>query len=309
MRFLIAGGAGSVGQDLTALLLARKHRVRILDKRADHFVRLHDGSLELVQGTLSDAVLVREALRDIDVVINLAWSFSDDPIELVDNDLKGHAVLLEACAAAKISRLLYASTAVVYGKPVQVPITEDAPSLVELARKPFYAAGKLAAEKMALAFGKARGLPVTIFRFWWSFGSRIGGRHLRDMIASARAGRALIVPANAGGSFLDHDDMAHAFLLALQKPAAVGEIFNLATVYLEWRDIAQSIIAVTSSSSRVDVVPASEWHGAAFLADSWQLSTAKAKRLFAYQSLISHAVAERRLTEAIRAEYLDLPLT
>ena len=143
MRFLIAGGAGSVGQDLTALLLAEGHAVRVLDKRAESFPRPHDRTLELVQGTLDDAALVREALREVDTVVDLAWSFSDDPVVLVESDLKGHAVLLEACATARISRLLYASTAVVYGKPVQVPITEEAPSLVEDARKPFYAVAKL----------------------------------------------------------------------------------------------------------------------------------------------------------------------
>jgi UDP-glucose 4-epimerase len=306
MKFLIAGGAGSVGQDLTASLLAQGHGVRVLDKRADSFPSPHDGSLELIQGTLDDAALVRKALVGIDTVIDLAWSFSDDPIVLMESDLKGHAVLLEACTAAGISRLLYASTAVVYGKPVQVPITEEAPSLVEDARKPFYSVAKLAAEKLALAYWKAKGLPVTVFRFWWSFGSRIGGRHLRDMIVSARTGRPVTVPTGAGGSFLDHEDMAHALLLAAQEPAAIGQMFNLATVYLEWRDIAQMIIAATDSPSRVDAVAAGEWRGAPFLADSWQLSTTKAEQLFGYRSSFSPAVASHRLEKAIRQYHLDL---
>jgi UDP-glucose 4-epimerase len=306
MKFLIAGGAGSVGQDLTASLLAKGHGVRVLDRRAESFPRPHDRTLELVQGTLDDAALVREALRDVDIVIGLAWSFSDDPIVLMESDLKGHAVLLDSCVTAGISRLLYASTAVVYGKPVQVPITEEAPSLVEDARKPFYAVAKLAAENLALAYGKAKGLPVTVFRFWWSFGQKIGGRHLRDMIATARNGRPLTVPASSGGSFLDHEDMAHAFLLAAQEPAAIGQMFNLATVYLEWRDIAQMIVAATDSPSRVDAVPVGEWRGAPFLADSWELSTAKAEQAFAYRSLFPPAVARHRLKEAIRQNHLDL---
>jgi nucleoside-diphosphate-sugar epimerase len=306
MKFLIAGGAGSVGQDVAASLLAKGHGVRVLDKRAESFPRPRDRALELMQGALEDAAFVRDALRGVDTVIDLAWSFSDDPIVLMESDLKGHAVLLEACVASGISRLLYASTAVVYGKPVQVPITEAAPSLVEDARKPFYAVAKLAAEKLALAYGKAKGLPVTIVRFWWSFGAKIGGRHLRDMITSARNGCPLTVPAGAGGSFLDHEDLAHALLLAAQQPAAIGQMFNLATIYLEWRDIAQMIIAATGSPSRVDAVPAAEWRGAPFLADSWELSTAKAEQLLAYRSLFSPAVAGHRLEEAIRQYHLDL---
>src|SRR3990172_6480970 len=108
------------------------------------------------------------------------------------------------------------------------------------------------AEKLALAYWKLKGLPVVVFRFWWSYGKTIGGRHLRDMITLAQTGQPLTVPegaggsfldhddlahalllAKAGGSFLDHDDLAHALLLAVQEQASIGQIFNLATVYLE----------------------------------------------------------------------------
>ena len=59
------------------------------------------------------------------------------------------------------------------------------------------------------------------------------------------------------------------------------------------------IIRVTGSSSRLEVIPAREWKGAQFLADPWELSTAKAERLFAYHSRYSPAVARKRLEEAI----------
>jgi UDP-glucose 4-epimerase len=147
MNFLITGGAGSVGRDLMISLLNKGHRVRVLDRQAPIPSTLFDEAKpELVQGALEDAQLVREAVRDIDAVIHLAWSFSDEPAELLGSDLKGHVVLLEACAAARVSRLLYASTAVVYGKPTRIPVTEEDPSLVVESRKPFYAVAKHAAE-------------------------------------------------------------------------------------------------------------------------------------------------------------------
>ena len=299
MNFLITGGAGSVGRDLTASLLDKGHRVRVLDKHAEAFSPVHDRYLELFQGRLEDVRLVQEALRGVDTVIHLAWSFSEDPAVLLESDLKGHVGLLDACTAANISRFFYASTAVVYGTPVHVPITEDAPCLVEDARKPFYAIAKLMAEKLALAYWKLKGLPVVVFRFWWSYGKTIGGRHLRDMITLAQTGQPLTVPEGAGGSFLDHDDLAYALLLAVQEQASIGQIFNLATVYLEWRDIAQIIIKLADSSSRLEVVPAREWRGAQFLADPWQLSAAKAERLFAYRSLFTPSTARQRLERAL----------
>jgi len=299
MNFLITGGAGSVGRDLTASLLREGHRVKVLDRQDETVSPLRDKKLEWIQGRLEDVRLVQGALRGVDTVIHLAWSFSDDPVELLEGDLKGHLVLLDACIAAKVSRLFYASTAVVYGKPVHRPITEESPCLVEDARKPFYAIAKLTAEKLALTYGKMKGLPVTIFRFWWSYGEKIGGRHLRDMIKLAQAGQPLMVPAGAGGSFLDHDDLAHALLLATQRQESIGQIFNLATVYIEWRDIARMIIEAADSSSSLEVLPAREWKGAQFLADSWELSTTKAERLFGYRSMFSPSMARQRLGKAL----------
>ncbi len=228
MNFLITGGAGSVGRDLTSSLLEKGHRVRVLDKNVEAFASLDDKKPELIQGRLEDSRLVPEALRGMDTVIHLAWSFSDDPIELLETDLKGHVVLLEACVEAKVSRLFYTSTAVVYGKPVQMPVTEESPCLVEEARKPFYAVAKQTAEKLALTYWKTKELPVTVFRFWWSYGKKIGGRHLREMITLAQNGQPVMVPDGAGGSFLDHDDMLHALLLAREKQESVGQTFNLA---------------------------------------------------------------------------------
>jgi UDP-glucose 4-epimerase len=299
MNFLITGGAGSVGRELTASLLREGHRVRVLDKQAETVSPLRDKKLEWIQGRIEEVRLVQEALQGMDTVIHLAWSFSDDPVELLEGDLRGHLVLLDACVAAKVSRLYYASSAVVYGKPTQRPITEEAPCPVEEARKPFYATAKLAAEKFALTYGKMKGLPVTVFRFWWSYGQKIGGRHLRDMITLAQAGQPLMVPDGAGGSFLDHEDLTHALLLAAGRRESTGQVFNLATIYLEWKEIARMIIDVSGSSSSIEVIPAREWKGAQFLADSWELSIAKAERLFDYRPLLSAATARQRLQKAI----------
>lgn len=299
MNFLITGGAGTVGRDLSASLLALGHRVRVLDTKAGGA-----RGAQTLQGSLEDTALVRRALEGVDHVIHLAWSFSDAPLELVQHDLRAHVVLLEACVAAKVARLFYTSTAVVYGKPLQTPVTEDSPCLVEDARKPFYAVAKLAAEKLALAYGTTRALPVTVLRFWWSYGEKIGGRHLRDLLALAERGEPLQVPGGAGGSFLDHEDLARALLAAASEEASVGQVFNLATMYLEWPEIARMMLRVTGSSSRLDVVPAREWRGAQFLADRWELSTRKAERLFGYRSAFVPVTARQRLEQAI-ARYRD----
>jgi UDP-glucose 4-epimerase len=306
LKFLLTGGAGSVGQGLTRSFLEKGHSVRVLDKKADPLRSLDHNNFELIEGEIEDPSVVREAAKGINVIVHLAWSFSDDPMELLASDLKGQILLLDAAAAEKVSHFFYTSTAVVYGKPIKSPINEEDPCLVEDARKPFYGIAKLTAEKLLLAYFKTKGLPVTIFRFWWSYGEEIGGRHLRDLIKLAQTKNPLMVPEGAGGSFLHLDDLANALLIALQKPKTFGEIFNLSTLFLSWEEVARIILEVTDSSSPLEVIPAKEWKGAPFLADAWKLSTEKAERVFAFRPTLSPPEARQRLKEAIARCYQSI---
>ena len=306
MNFLITGGAGSVGTDLAASLLGAGHAVKVLDKAAAPEAGTGGARPEWLTGCVEDPRLAAEAVRGADAVVHLAWSFSDDPFVLLESDLKGQVVLLDACVAARVPRFFYASTAVVYGKPLGGPLTEDARCLIEDARKPFYAVAKLAAEHLALIYGRTKSLPSTVFRFWWSFGRTIGGKHLRDLISRAGRNEPLRVPEGAGGSFLDHDDLTHALLRALERPGSAGEILNLATLYLEWKDVAEMIVGITGSSSPVVVVPRHAWDGAEFLADPWNLSTAKAARLLGWRTSFAPEAARHRLRQAIEACHLAM---
>ena len=113
--------------------------------------------------------------------------------------------MLEAAARQNVSHFVYASTAVVYGKPSRVPVDEDHPLNVLAARKPAYGVAKEFAEKLVLLAGQA-GMSSTIVRFWWAFGDEIGGRHLREMLRTSAEGKPLAVPADCGGSFLSQGD-------------------------------------------------------------------------------------------------------
>jgi UDP-glucose 4-epimerase len=299
LRFLLAGGAGAVGRDLTTAWLNMGHEVRVLDARTEDFPLPDRKNLELIPGRVEDRAAADRAVKDCDAFVHLAWSFSDDPKDLVAIDLAGQITLLEAAAVAKIPHFFYISSAIVYGSPASFAITENDPCLGEQARKPFYGVAKLAAEKFALAFWRNKGLPVTIFRFWWSYGEEIGGRHLREMLGRAVAGQPLEVPEDAGGSFLHHDDLAQAILLAFQNSKTYGEVFNLATVYLSWQDIAGMIISLAGSASKLTVIPAPEWQGPQFLADSWRLCTCKAQQLMGYASRWSPDSAREGLKAAI----------
>jgi UDP-glucose 4-epimerase len=84
MRFLLAGGAGAVSRDLNSALSGIDHEVRVLDTHADTLPISGHEKLELIRGRVGDRSLADKAVKDRDMVVHLAWSFSDDPGDLVE---------------------------------------------------------------------------------------------------------------------------------------------------------------------------------------------------------------------------------
>ena len=299
-KILITGGAGSCGRYLAQRFLERGFVVRVIDKDAAPLQAIKNDRLEVIQAGLEDQGAVKKAVEGTDAILHLAWSFSEFALEVFEQDLLGHIYLLEEAAAQKVKHLVYASTAVVYGKPIRSPIDEEHPLLVEKARKPLYGITKAAAEKLCVMYSKEGKLPSTVIRFWWAYGDDIGGKHLRSMLKTAAAGEPLEVPENAGGSFLHMEDLAEGFEKSLLNPAAFSETFNLATCYVLWKDVAEIARDVTGSSSEICVIPGEEWKGAAFLNDPWELSDAKARSLLGVRPKEA-APARESLEKAIAA--------
>lgn len=306
MRILVTGGNGSVGRELVPALLGRGHNVVVLDKELGALQALSHPYLELVLGVVQDAGAVTEVVRGVEAVVHLAWSFSDDVQVLLEEDLRGHLLLLSAARAEGVRHFLYTSTAVVYGKPARVPIDEDHPLRVLDARKPAYGMAKEFAEKVTLLAGRTGGVPATILRFWWAFGAEIGGRHLREMLRTAAAGQALAVPADCGGSFLGMEDFNLAVELILLNPRSFGQVFNLATVYVTWEEIARMVVEVTGSSAGVKVISPAEWTGAAFLADRWELDDRWLRERLGFKSSLDPADARETLRRAIARTWQSL---
>jgi UDP-glucose 4-epimerase len=284
-RILVTGGAGSCGRYLTASLLERGHEVRVIDKHLESLQPLRDKRLTLIQAGVEDRDALKGAVAGVDAVLHLAWSFSEDPLEVLEQDLRGHIYLLEEVASQKVRHLLYASTAVVYGKPRYSPIDEEHPLRVEEARKPLYGIAKAAAEKLCLMYGKAKGVPATVFRFWWAYGEEIGGKHLREMLKTASTGDPLEVPDGSGGSFLHMADLAQGLDKCLFNPVSYGRTFNFCTVYVTWKEVAEMVRDVTGSRSGIRCIPRAEWKGAAFLSDPWELSDAAAREILGYRPM------------------------
>jgi UDP-glucose 4-epimerase len=304
MRILVTGGAGSVGRDLVPSLLAGGHEVVVLDREPGG-LGPHP-RLEVVAGAVEDREKVEQAIRGAEAVIHLAWSFSEDPGTLLQGDLRGHQILLEASRAARVRHFLYASTAVVYGKPLAVPLDEKHPLRVLEARKPAYGIFKELAEKLAFLAARSGGPPATVLRFWWAFGASIGGRHLREMLRTAASGEPLLVPAGCGGSFVSMEDLSRAAELCLGNPAAFDHVFNVGSAYVAWDQVARMIVEITGSRSAVEVVPRERWTGAAFLADPWELDDRLIRQRLGYEPRRGPAGVAELLRRAIASTWEEL---
>jgi UDP-glucose 4-epimerase len=290
-KILVTGGAGWVGLDWTPYLLGEGYEVRVLDVNVEPLRHIDDKKLTLIESGIQNREAVSEAMKGVDAVVHLAWSFSTDPLETVETDLRGHICVLEEAASRKVKHLIYTSTAVVYGKLQYSPIDEKHPLVVEEARKPLYGIAKQFTEKTCLMYMKQYGLPVTIIRFWWAYGREIGGRHLREMLKMAAAGEPLEVPIGSGGSFVSMEDMSQALGRCLFNPNAFGQTFNFATVYVTWEEFAEMVREVTGNRCEIKRVPREEWTGSAFLADPWELDDTLARDAIGYTA-----------TEATRAK-------
>ncbi len=299
MRILVTGGNGSVGRELVPALLARGHQVVVLDKELGALQTVGHPALELIRGAVEDAAAVERGAHGAGAIIHLAWSFSEDPQVLLEQDLRGHLLLLAAARARRVRHFVYTSTAVVYGKPVRVPIDEDHPLRVLEARKPAYGVAKEFAEKLTLLAARAEGLPATILRFWWAFGEEIGGRHLREMLRTAAAGQPVVVPAGCGGSFLSMDDFNLAVELILGDPRSLGGTFNLASAYVTWEEVARMAVGVTGSASKIEVVSPAGWTGAPFLADRWELDDRRIREALGFKPTRDPAGVREALRRAI----------
>ncbi len=306
MRILITGGNGDIGRKLVSALLLRGHELVVLDREVGALVP--QPRLRVVRGEVEDRASVEEACRGAEVIVHLAWSFSDDLGHLLQHDLRGHVFLQETARRERVGRLLYASSAVVYGKPVRHPIDENHPLLVLAARKPAYAIAKEFGEKLTLLGAATGGLPAAVLRFWWAFGPQVGGRHLREMLKTAAAGQALAVPAGCGGSFLSLDDFVQAVDLLLRVDLGSGRVYNLASAYVTWEEIARFVVDVTGSAAPIRVVPPEEWTGAAFLADRWELDDRRIRTEVDFTPAQDPGGVRLALREAIAATWASLQM-
>ena len=138
-RILVTGGAGYIGSHTCVELLEAGYEVRVVDNLSNsspealrRVEEITGRSLEFVEGDIRDRALMEQALEGIDAVIHFAGLKAvgesvQKPLEYYDNNVGGSVTLLEAMVSAGVRRIIFSSSATVYGDPQTLPLKEDHP--------------------------------------------------------------------------------------------------------------------------------------------------------------------------------------
>ncbi|GAC1391493.1 MAG: GDP-mannose 4,6-dehydratase [Vulcanimicrobiaceae bacterium] len=282
MRILVTGGAGFIGSHLCDALLAAGYEVSVLDD-------LSAGSQEnlaeagrysgftFVQGDIRDRSLVDATMANCDGVVHLAARIGlravvSSPLQTMEVNARGTECILESAVTRRLPTII-ASTSEVYGHSVKIPSAESDPICFgsPTVGRWSYACTKAYDEFFAMALHNERGLPAVAVRLFNTIGSRQTGRYgmvIPRFVNQALSGEALTVYGDGSQTrcFCSVTDVVGGLMTMLERiDSLAGEVFNLGNPQeLSILELAQTVIEVTQSSSRIELVPFSEVYPAGF---------------------------------------------
>ena len=239
-RFLVTGGAGFIGSHLAAALLAEGHAVRVLDDLSTGHRANLAPEAELIEGCITDAARVREALDGVDGCFHLAAIASVERgvqawVGTHRVNLTGTITILDALRRRSGDGrvpMVYASSAAVYGDCTDLPIRESAE------RQPLsaYGADKLGCELHARVASHVHGIPTAGLRFFNVYGPRQDPRSPYSGVISifceriaADAPIAIFGDGQQTRDFVYVTDVIRALLAAMALKPADSPVFNVCT--------------------------------------------------------------------------------
>lgn len=268
MKLLVTGGAGYVGGVCARVLVEQGHTVVVVDDLSTGNVDGVPPDTRFVAGDIADAVPTVLETEQFDGVLHFAaQSLVGESVQHPEKYWHGNAVktfeLLDAMRRTGTPRLVFSSTAAVYGEPDRVPITEDAPTCPT---NP-YGASKLAIDHAISSYAAAHGLAATSLRYFNVAGAygglgenRVVETHLIPLVLQVAAGHRESIsvfgtdwPTPDGTAVRDYIhilDLAQAHLLALESAQpSTHRVFNLGS------GTGFSVREVISACERVTGLP------------------------------------------------------
>lgn len=263
MRVLVTGGAGFIGSHLVEHFQGKAEVVVLDDFRSGHRRNLAGREHRLIEGSILDRTKLDEAMRGVDQVYHLAAMISVPesmlkPRECVELNAIGTLHVLEAAAAARVGKVVLASSAAIYGDNPTVPKVE---TMLPEPKSP-YAVTKLDGEHYLEMFRRERGLATASLRFFNVFGPRQDPKSpyaaaVPIFIEKAVRGEPIGIFGDGAQTrdFIFVKDIVGALTFAAATPAVVGAYNVGYGRRMTVRELAEEVIRLTGSASRIEHKP------------------------------------------------------
>ena len=129
-KILVTGGAGFIGSHVTRMLIGAGHQVVVLDSLVHGYKEAIDPRAKFIEGDIKDSAKIKEALNGVDAVIHMAGLIVvpesvKDPIKYADNNVVGTVNLLNNMKEVGVKKIIFSSSASVYGTPHNLPIKQN----------------------------------------------------------------------------------------------------------------------------------------------------------------------------------------
>lgn len=260
MRVAVTGGAGYIGSTLIRNLLAEGHSVASLDNQVkgdySYLRNLNANSLMLIEGDIRNAGDLDFTLKGADAVVHMAALSdldvcNDNPEEAVSVNVYGTHKVLEAAKRNGVQRIIFCSSAAIYGVPSNLPVTER----YALHPLNLYGVTKLAGEKLIDAYHMNCGLEVINLRFGNVYGVGLytsWGGVIPKFVALGLEDKSLTVygDGEATRDFVHVEDISRAITLGLTKVGIRGETFNIGSETTTVNKIASLVSSEIEKATR-----------------------------------------------------------
>ena len=260
---LVTGGCGFIGSNLVHLLLQTGVAVKVLDDLSTGYLKNLDGLAVLFkEGDVRDYAAVKEAMLGADVVFHLAASVGrqkslDNPQRDSETNLIGTLNVLEAARKLEVHRIVYSSSAAIFGELLPAPVSEDHPQRPDSP----YGVSKLAGEKQALCYAALYGMTIVCLRYFNVYGDNQRFDAYGNVIpifADRLYRRAHLTIYGDGGQtrdFVNVRDVAKANLLAATVPNLSG-VYNVGSgTSISINDLAALMREISGYPAPIDHEP------------------------------------------------------
>jgi len=278
LRILVTGGAGFIGSHLVQRLVLKGHRsITVLDNLSRgstaNLAAVWD-SIRFVTADIRDRHALARLVRNTDLIFHLAaQSNVIGAVEDVDysssTNIVGTTAILQTARAAGVRRVVFTSSREVYGDPAGLPVPENAP----LRPKNAYGMSKVAGE-MCCRMSAEHALETVILRLANVYGPRDRGRVIPLFLENALKGRPLTV--YGGNQILDFVHVGHVVdaLLKAGFGQHIADPMNIGSGSgISIAELAERILQLTDSSSKVSRLPSRDLDVVGFVADTKRART------------------------------------